>query len=308
MNRYVDQSIRRLGTGAPSTKTPAPPAFDFNWDSLIGKGVSPAISAPSPPFGGISGFPSSGRQPVSSAGFTMDLRDNSIEGPALPRERIFTSFNAGTDVQGLFNSVALVADDDVAITMFPGYQGWQADSCAVYGIPIQGISWIQAKGARGFNFQLIFSAQDEPIQINPIIYHQERWATQTLTKTAAAGVADGWTAINFATSEGTTQLDPALWGDSSIHTGSIGAKNFITTSVGNDINLLFEGLNVAGKTWAADPMTTSAGVTLADGDVSNAQTARYYHLIRLRARVDAAVAATGTSVITSAYRGYAGAF
>jgi len=55
-------------------------------------------------------------------------------------------------------------------------------------------------------------------------------------------------------------------------------------------------------------MTGSSGVTLGDGDVSNAQTARYYHLMRLRARVDAAVAATGTSVITSQYRGYVGAF
>jgi hypothetical protein len=155
---------------------------------------------------------------------------------------------------------------------------------------------------------MIFSSSDYPVQPHPITYHQERWGTQTLTKTAAAGVADGWTAIKFAASDAGTQLDPATYGDSSLHVGSIGAKNFITTSVGNDINLLFEGLNVSGKTWAADPMSGSAGVTLSDGDVSNAQTARYYHVIRLRARVDAAVAATGTSVITSQYRGMAGAF
>ena len=80
------------------------------------------------------------------------------------------------------------------------------------------------------------------------------------------------------------------------------------TAADNDINLLFEGLNVSGKTWAADPMTGSSGVTLADGDVANMQTARYYHLVRLRARVDKSVAASGTAAITAQYRGFAAGF
>ena len=218
------------------------------------------------------------------------------------------AFNAGADVQGLFNSLVFLADDDVAVESWPGYQGWQADSCAVYSIPIRGLAWIKVSGARSFVFQLIFSSQDEPVMALPVTYHQERWATQTLTKTAAAGVADGWTAVDFTASDGSTQLDPATYGSSTIHVGNIGAKNFITTAVGNDINILIEGLNVSGKTWAADPTTSSAGVTLADGDVSNAQSVRYYHVVRMRARVDAAVAATGTSAITSQFRGMAGAF
>jgi hypothetical protein len=297
LNNAVQQRIRRLGPGG---------GVDPVWASLLGSGggITEAAVKQS---GSISGFPSSGRQVVSSAGFVMDLRDNSIAGVSLSKQKVFDSFSLGADVQGLFNSVALIADDDVTIESWPGYQGWQADSCVIYGIPLRGLGWIRATGSRSFCFQLIFSSQDEPIQPNPITYHQERWAEQTLTKTAAAGVADGWTAVNFAASDGSTQLDPATYGDTSMHVGSIGAKNFISTSVGNDINLLVEGLNVSGKTWAADPMTGSAGVTLADGDVSNAQTARYYHLIRVRARVDAAVAATGTSVITSQYRGLAGA-
>ena len=292
----IPQQIRRLSTRD----------VDPIWPSLLGGGAitERAVRAS----GSISGFPSSGRQPVSKAGFVLDLRSNSIGGVSLPKQQVFEAFGAGADIQGLFNAVTLIADDDVAVTMYPGYSGWTADSCAIYGIPIQGIAWIAGKGGRSFNFQLIFSAQDQPITVAPISYHQERWATQTLTKTAAAGVADGWTAVNFAASEGGNQLDPALYGDTSIHIGSIAAKNFITTATGNDINILFEGLNVSGKTWAADPMTGSSGVTLGDGDVSNAQTARYYHLMRLRARVDAAVAATGTSVITSQYRGYVGAF
>ena len=302
MNQHVDQRIRRL------TTRPGGAQAGFSWSDLIGPGVSPGVTAPEPKFGGVSGFPASGRTPVSSGGFILDLRNNSISGVSLPQEQILTAFNIGTDIQGLFNSLVLLADDDVTVTLHPGYQGWQADSCTIYGVPIKGLAYMRAIGARSFAFQLIFSAQDEPLNPNPITYHQERWASETLTKTAGAGVADGWTTVAFAASDGTTQLDPALWGDTSIHVGSIGAKNFITTAVGNDINLLFEGLNVAAKTWAADPMTGSSGVTLADGDVSNAQTARYYHVIRLRARVDAAVAAAGTSVITSQYRGMAGAF
>tara|TARA_R100000306_G_scaffold62320_1_gene68587 strand:+ start:3649 stop:4086 length:438 start_codon:yes stop_codon:yes gene_type:complete len=142
----------------------------------------------------------------------------------------------------------------------------------------------------------------------PITFHQERWGTQTLTKTNSAGVADDWTSIAFASSDGGTQLDPAVFGDTSIHCGSIGAKNIIVTAADNNINLLIEGLNVSGKTWAADPTTGSAGVTLDADDVSNIQTARYYHLIRLRARVDAAVAASGTAAITAQYRGFAAGF
>jgi hypothetical protein len=293
----LPQKIRRLSdTGV-----------DPIWPSILGSGaIAKAAVAEA---GSISGFPSSGRQPVSKAGFVMDLRDNSIAGVSLAKEPIFSpAFNIGADVQGLFNSVVLIADDDIAVQTYPGYQGWQADSCAVYSIPIRGLAWIKAAGARSFSFQLIFSSQATPVMPMPITYHQERWASQTLTKTAAAGVADGWTSISFAASDGTTQLDPATYGDTSLHVGSIGAKNFITTANDNDINILFEGLNTAGKTWAADPTTSSAGVTLADGDVSNAQTGRYYHLIRLRARVDAAVAATGTAAITSQYRGMAGSF
>ena len=308
LSGYIDQNIRRLGPG-PQTGAGARAApTGFDWGDLLGRGVAPAITKPSPEFGGISGYPATGRTPVSSGGFIMDLRNNTISGVALPQEQIFTGFNIGTDVQGLFNSVVMLADDDVTVTLHPGYQSWHADSCTIYAIPIKGLAYMSAVGSRSFVFQLIFSAQDEPIQPNPVTYHQERWATQTLTKTAIAGVADGWTSISFAASDGTDQLDPALFGDTSIHVGSMGAKNFITTTIGNDINLLFEGLGVSGKTWAADPMTGSSGVTLADGDVSNAQTARYYHVIRLRARVDAAVAAAGTSVITSQYRGMAGAF
>jgi hypothetical protein len=290
----VPQKIRRLSrTG-----------IDPIWPSLLGRDAitKEAVTAT----GSISGYPSTGRQPVSSAGFVLDLRDNSIAGVSLAKQRVFTAFGAGADVQGLFNSIVFLSDDDVSIETWPGYQGWQADSCAVYSIPIRGLAWIRVSGDRSFTFQLIFSSQDDPVLALPITYHQERWATQTLTKTAAAGVADGWTAVDFAASDGSTQLDPATYGDSTIHVGSIGAKNFITTAVGNDINILIEGLNVSGKTWAADPTTSSAGVTLADGDVSNAQTNRYYHAIRMRARVDAAVAATGTAAITSQFRGLAG--
>jgi hypothetical protein len=297
MTQAVPQRIRRLSERA----------IDPIWPSILGGGggITETAVARS---GSISGFPSTGRQPVSSAGFVLDLRDNSIAGVSLAKQQVFAAFNAGADVQGLFNSLVFLADDDVAVESWPGYQGWQADSCAVYSIPIRGLAWIKVSGARSFVFQLIFSSQDEPVMALPVTYHQERWATQTLTKTAAAGVADGWTAVDFTASDGSTQLDPATYGSSTIHVGNIGAKNFITTAVGNDINILIEGLNVSGKTWAADPTTSSAGVTLADGDVSNAQSVRYYHVVRMRARVDAAVAATGTSAITSQFRGMAGAF
>jgi hypothetical protein len=195
------------------------------------------------------------------------------------------------------------------VQTWPGYQSWQMDSCAFYSIPIRGLNWIKVSSHRTFANQMIFSSQPEPLMVFPISFHQERWASETLTKTAAAGVADGWTSLAFVASDGGNQLDPALFGDTNgIHCGSIAAKNFITTAADNDINILIEGLNVSGKTWAADPTTSSAGITIADGDVSNAQTGRYYHLIRVRARVDAAVAATGTAAITVQYRGYAGAF
>jgi hypothetical protein len=300
LNQQVEQHIKRLGTGG------AP----VDWSSLIGRGAG--IRSPSSPkmenFGSISGFPTSGRQPVSKQGFVLDFRDNSIAGVSLAKTKVIEPFNLGADVQGLFNSLFLISDDDVQVTSHPGYQSWGADSCAFYSIPIKGLAYLKISSHRCFNFQLIFSSQEEPLQSFPITFHQERWGTQTLTKTNAAGVADDWTAVSFASSDGSTQLDPATYGDTSIHCGSIGAKNFITTAADNDINLLWEGLNVSGKTWAADPMSGSSGVTLSDGDVSNAQTARYYHLIRLRARVDAAVAATGTAAITSQYRGFAAGF
>ena len=305
----IPQRIERLA---------APTGVDSAFEELLSRlsegaetgvaasGISEAVVRRS---GSISGFPSTGLQPVSKEGFVCDLRDNTIAGASLAKQAIFSpAFSIGSDIQGLFNSLVILADDDLDVETFPGYQGWRVDSAVVYSIPIRGLSWIKATGTRSFNFQLVFSSQDEPVLPNPITAHQERWATQTLTKTNAAGVADDWTAVNFAASDGTTQIDPATYGDTSISAGATGAKNFISTTVGEDVNILVEGLNVAGKTWAADPITSSSGVTLADGDVSNAQTERYYQFIRMRARVDAAVAATSTTAFTSQYRGMAGAF
>ena len=295
-SRTINQRIRRLGD----------PGRDVDWSDLIGSGAG---INPDPEFGSISGFPASGRQPYSKDGFVADLRDNSIVGPSLSKRQLITAFNIGADIQGLFNSLFMIADDDCTVETWPGYQSWGMDSCAFYSIPIRGLNWIKIKSDRSFTAQMIFSSQAEPLMSFPITFHQERWATQTLTKTAAAGVADGWTTLAFAASDGGTQLDPATFGDTNgLHCGSIGAKNFITTAADNNINILIEGLNVSGKTWAADPTTSSAGVTLNDGDTSNAQTDRYYHLIRMRARVDAAVAATGTAAITAQYRGFAAGF
>jgi hypothetical protein len=300
LNDYVNQNIRRLSEPTPSV----------DWTSLIGRGAG--IRNPQAPerkdFGSISGFPLSARQPVSEEGFVLDFRDNSIEGKSLTRQKVIQPFNIGADVQGLFNSLFLISDDDVQVTSNPGYQSWGADSCAFYSIPIKGLNYLKVHGHKSFNFQLIFSSQDEPLMAFPITFHQERWGTQTLTKTNAAGVADDWQEVLMAASDGKNQLDPALYGNSAIHCGSIGAKNFITTTDGEDINILVEGLHVSGKTWAADPITGSGGVTLADGDVSNAQTGRYYHLVRIRARVDAAVAATNTTDCTFQYRGFAAGF
>lgn len=293
----VTQKIRRLADREGT---------DPGWGPLIGDGGG---VNPQPTFGSISGFPITGRQPYSKQGFTADLRDNSIAGVSLAKTQLIKTFSIGADVQGLFNSLFMICDDDVTVETWPGYQSWAMDSCAFYSIPIKGLNWIKISAHRSFCNQMIFSSQEDPLMAFPISFHQERWATQTLTKTNAAGVADDWTSLAFSASDGGRQLDPATYGDTNgIHCGSIAAKNFITTAADNDINILIEGLNVSGKTWAADPTTSSAGITISDGDVSNAQTGRYYHLIRMRARVDAAVAATGTAAITAQYRGYAGGF
>jgi len=157
----IPQRLRPLGTPQQ-----LPTAAAADWNTLIGSGGG---INPEPQFGSISGFPSSGRQPVSKAGFVADFRNNTIAGVSLARQQIITAFNEGADVQGLFNSLFMITDDDCAVETYPGYQSWGIDSCAFYSIPIKGLNWIKVSGHRTFCFQMILSSQAEPLMANPDI-------------------------------------------------------------------------------------------------------------------------------------------
>ena len=295
MTTIQQDQIRRLG-GIPE-----------RWATLRPKEKSNLL--PAAGFGSLAGFPTTGRQPVSKEGFIADLRFNTIEGPSLSRQAIFSNSKIGTDVTGVYNSVFMLASDDCTALLSPGVQSWALDSCAFYSVPIQAVQKIRLTAHRSFVFQMIFSSQPDPLIANPITFHQEAWGTQTLTKVNGVGVADDWTTVNFTASDGKNQLDPALWGDTSLHTGSIGAKNWIITNddATNNVDMNIQQLNVSGKTWADDPVT-GPSATLNATDVANLQTARYGHLFRVRMRVNAASAASQTAAITAQYRGFAAGF
>jgi len=299
------QQLKRLGGGTRS---------DF-WANIMQSPTtaapirtSPATVAPAN-FGGISGFPgpTGGRQAVSKDGIILDLSQNSAEGPGVSQTQLFQPSSIGTDMTGIFNSLFVIADDDTIMSMNPGFNDVNLDSCGFFSLPIRGIQTVRIYGHRPFVFSMIFSAQDDPVTIGAFSSHQERWASQTITKTNSAGVADDYTYLNFSSSDGTDQMDPAVYGMNSIHTGAIAQKDWIVTAATNNVDVVVQELHVSGKTWA-NSSATGGGTPLTAADTLNLQMGSYSHLVRMGIRVQAAAAAAQTSAVTVQYRGYGGAF
>jgi len=259
-------------------------------------------------FSGLAGYPASGGRQVSSAGgILIDLTDNSSQGPGIARQRLFPPYPIATDITGIFNSILIIADDDVMVTFVPGWGKVNLDSCGMYELPVRGVQSMHVHGDRPFVFSAIFNAQNAPVRISAVTHHQERWGSQTITKTNAAGVADDYTYIDFASSDATTQMNPATYGLPVIHTGAIGQKDFIVTAASNNVDVVVECLIVEGKTYA-NSAATGSGTPLTAGDTLSIQLDNYCHLVRVGVRVQAAAAAAQSSAVTVQYRGFGAGF
>jgi hypothetical protein len=306
----VQQRLRRMGSLASGTPvTPVSTDAGF-WTTLVGRPSEqlPTSAEVKPAqFGGLGGYPSGGRQVASADGINIDLRNNSAAGPGVAETRLFAPYPIATDVTGIFNSMFMIADDDTKLAFVPGYGEVNADACGFYSFPVKGVQSIRIYGDRPFVFSTIFNSQESPVTIGAFASHQERWASQTITKTNGAGVADTYTYVHFSSSNGKTQMDPATYGATSIHTGSIAQKDFIVTAATNDVDVIVQELHVSGKTWA-NSSATGGGTPLTAADTLNLQMGSYSHLIRMGIRVQAAAAAAQTSAITVQYRGYGGSF
>lgn len=267
----------------------------------------PAVPGPSIPAAvGMAGYPNAGgRRTCGGGGLVLDLlRNTSISQDrpaAFNQEPIIPGLKT---LLGMFNSVFLVADDDLTVTPKPGQGSFHLDACAYHAIPIVGLEQLTLDSSGPFNFWAVFSTLLTPPQSYPIAFHQERFGLQTIAKTAAAGTADSFTDVTFYASDAGTQLSAG--GTTVLHTGAIGQRVVIVENDGAGnvaINVNIQGRGVAGRGWVDDP-ATGASKLLAASDLGLYVVERHYHQMRVRVRVDAALAAAQDSDLVIQYRGF----
>ena len=253
----------------------------------------------------LAGYPNTGgRRTAGGDGVVLNL----VENQAISRDGAFTQeriIRGLPTLRGLFNSVFIVADDDLTVTPEPGIGAFHLDACAWTAIPVAGLEQLVLVSPGGpFNFWCVFSTLLDPPRSYPIAFHQERFGLQTIAKVAAAGTADAFTALTLYASDATTQLSAG--GTTVLHTGVIGQRGVIVENdaAGNvAVNVNIQGRMVAGQGWV-DDVVTGASRLLAGGDLGHYVIDRHYHQMRIRARIDAALAAAQDSDLIIQYRGF----
>ncbi|GEM_PF-7008049 len=261
---------------------------------------------------GLAGFPLADKLAVGGSGLILDLANNQYTNvggvPGQTGGVMFPHLPQKVPIADVYSHVTLVADDDVTVVTEPTNAPWHSEACFPTMFPIVGVTKMTftAGGSRPYNIFMIFSSFGQPLLLAPLGYHQERWASPTVLKAAAAATADAFTAIKFGSSDGPNQPDPEKQGQPSLHTGPVGQKVFIidnSMSSADVLNVNIRGLIVSGKTYANDPVT-GASLSLAAGDIGRFVLNTKYHILQVRLRADAAVALGTTWGPTVQYLGY----
>tara|TARA_Y100000310_G_scaffold7643_1_gene8385 strand:+ start:1834 stop:2382 length:549 start_codon:yes stop_codon:yes gene_type:complete len=182
-------------------------------------------------------------------------------------------------------------------------------------MPANGLESIVVDLAEPANLWMIFSRGAPPTP-TMASFELERYASQTITKTNAGGVADSYTDVLFTASDGTTQLTPATNGVTPTTVLSQAQKAIIISNAdaANTIECRLLGNLFTGGAELVDPVVGGGGfitVPVTAGGVTGVgtiRTNRYYKQIRLQARLPAASAAAQTAALTAGLRGYVGSF
>ena len=249
-------------------------------------------------------FPSTGAPvPCASGTVAFDLDSGTV---VLPEN------SAGDANRTLWTSegppprlqTALIwADDDIQYRLIPGYGTIYHQGSSWVAIPL-GRSSFQIILARPCNLFVLFTSRKDPARVAPYGSFQERHATETITKTEAAGTPDTFTALTFAPAFDGTNLTPTdeNAGVANIHCGPWAHKSFLFENGANDVDVNIQGRHQAGGNWVDDPSTgESYRVDASRNKVLIVE--REYHQIRVRTRIAGMIAAAQTSAVVVQYRG-----
>lgn len=253
-------------------------------------------------------YPTTGVMSPQPAGRTLiDLVAMKILAPN--GESVFQSTIDYNEVRSLF----MVVDAPISVTLFPTAQRFPMNP---------GILFSNATG-----IERVIMDADVPFLMVAFIgtpradsgallqgFWSVRNHTGTLTKTAAAGVADDlaavlWVPRQFSNISGVVTLDQALYGAVNLATAGFTNKMFICRNQGAspiDVQVvggIFPDLaTVAG--FLPDPDTGAGGgapVTIQPGESQLFRTATAFHAMQLEARVSASAGAGATSTLSAEF-------
>lgn len=250
-------------------------------------------------------FPSDGsRLPTAAGTAFIDLVSGEIRLPANSAgDQMRDLYSGFASLGERLRSVLIWADDEVTINFDPSYGSILLDAGMWATLPITSRQ-MRLTLARPANWRALFSSRIQPLVPDTVTSHQERYASETITKTNAAGTADTFTAITFTASDGSAQLTPADAGATEIFTGNVGQKVILFENGVNDVDINVQGRQQANGTWIDDP-DTGISYRMGSSETKLLVVPRYYHFIRVRCRLTADEAAANTSAIVVQYRGLA---
>ena len=246
-------------------------------------------------------FPGDGTyEPLPAGEMTFDLEGRTVTGPLSGLD-----LQVAADVLDNARSLIVIPDSLVKVELEPD-SGQIPIAGGVFVGNARSVTKVLITADRPYNLLMGFSTSQLSPQMISASRFQIRTSTTTLTKVAAAAVADPLVDVPVVPQFGTKTLDQATFGDAIIPTLGWGLKGWVVRNTGaNAAEVQLQGRMDPDGAFipVVDGTLTGARETIAAGDDLIMATGLPWIDLRLQAAVAAAVAATLVTTIEVSYNG-----
>lgn len=251
-------------------------------------------------------FPESGGfEPLPAGVTTIDLVNGRVTAP----DGLDRPLSAEYRVLDKLQSLIFLVDSVVTVRVEPGVGRFIADaSTPVFGAG-RHVERLHIEASFPYSLTVLLGTSQWPAWINAYAKEVYRWSDTTLTKAAAASVADSWTAMRFTPRYALKTLNQARWGVQEVYYADVGQKLFLVRNlsavaaevrVRGAINVYVAGaINALGLTamdYVPDPDIHQAGtpqasyVTVEASSYVVLETNLPWQMLQVEGRVPAAQA------------------
>jgi len=247
-------------------------------------------------------FPGDGYyEPLPSGDTTFDLLQRTV----IARDGQH-QLGIVADVRLDVRSLVVLTDSLVSIELEPPSGGIPFAGGVFVG-NARAVQRLTVSADRPYNLLVGFSNSARAPDFLSASRFQLRVSTVTITKVAAAGVADPVADVPVVPKSGIKTISQATYGDAVIPTLGWSQKAWVVRNTGaSDAEVTVQGRIDAEGTWVADldVEATGARITIAAGDYAKLESGFPWAEVRLQAAVAQAEAATDVTTLDVQYLGH----